>query len=232
MRKLKLSEAGLAAKVVKYLQDDRWEVYQEVKFSKYLGMPIADIVATRNSLIWIIECKTSLTLNVMDQANKWKVPLRSVAVPYSVTRYKKNREAGGYIGYKIAKDYLKIGIIEVGDIKITEPVNPPIMREFYKNGNHFKSLLVDEQKSGEYSLAGKKGGGYYTPYQKTIKYVKEYIKSNPGKEFKDIIDFLDGNNFHHYATPASMKQALKIALETFESSWCKIEDGKYYIKNC
>ena len=224
-----MKETELASKVVKYLQDDKWEVYQEVKFSKYLGSSIADIVALRNNLIWIIECKTSLTLDVMEQANGWKVPLRSVAVPYSKTRYKKNKkQKGGYIGYRVAKDYLKIGIIIVGEI-VSEPVFPPILRQFYKNGNRLRKLLVDEQKNGEYSSAGSKGGGYYTPYQKTIKYVKEYIKSNPGKTFKEIINYIDGGRFHHYSTPASMKQSLKIALCEWESSWCKIIDGKYYI---
>jgi len=225
-----MKETELASKVVKYLQDDKWEVYQEVKFSKYLGMPIADIVAVRNNLIWIIECKKSLTLDVMEQATGWKVPLRSVAVPYSKTRYRKNKkQKGGYIGYRIAKDYLKIGIIIVGEF-ISEPVTPPILRQFYENGNRLRKLLVDEQKSGEYSLAGSKGGGYYTPYQKTIKYVKSFIKSNPGKTFKEIINYIDGNRYHHYSTPQSMKQSLKIALCEWESSWCKIENDKYYIK--
>jgi len=223
------SEASLAAKVVQYLQEDKWEVYQEVKFSKYLGSPIADIVAVRNNLLWIIECKRSLTLDVMEQASSWKVPLRSVAVPYSKSRHIKNRKQnGGYIGYRIAKDYLKIGIIVVGSTLITEPVSPPILREFYKNGKYLKGLLVEEQKSGEYSVAGSKGGGYYTPYQKTIKYVKDYISRNPGVTFKEIIDYIDGNRYHHYSTPGSMKQSLKMALETFESSWCKIVGGKYY----
>ena len=99
MKKLTFkSEVKLAEKVIEYLQDLKWEVYQEVT----IHGQIADIVAIQNGLIWIIECKKSLSLDVIAQAEHWThyANYVSVAVPKT---YRNNN--GRQFAYKVLKQY-------------------------------------------------------------------------------------------------------------------------------
>ena len=63
-------ETILAELVVNWLESQKWDVYQEVQIETY--GKIADIVAVLGNLVWIIECKKSLSLSVMEQAYRWR----------------------------------------------------------------------------------------------------------------------------------------------------------------
>lgn len=65
------SETDLAEKVVEWLQAQQWEVFQEVQLDSF-GR-IADIVAVSGPLLWVIECKTSQSFAVFEQAFQWKM---------------------------------------------------------------------------------------------------------------------------------------------------------------
>jgi len=58
-----MKETDLAERVINWLEDQHWEIYQEVQFRGYGG--IADIVAVRAGYLWIIECKTSMTFTLL-----------------------------------------------------------------------------------------------------------------------------------------------------------------------
>ena len=76
-----MKETDLAKSVIAWLQDLKWEVYQEVQVFSY--GPIADIVATFGAITWVVETKISFSLKVMSQAEQWTPfsNLVSVAVP-------------------------------------------------------------------------------------------------------------------------------------------------------
>jgi hypothetical protein len=220
MKTIKRTEQDLAKDVVEWLENQRWDVYQEVKAFGH----IADIVAIGSNLVWVIECKRSLTLSVMEQAYGWRTHLRSIAVPY--TKRKKN---GRSLAYEIAKNYLKIGVIEVSNFGIREVVNAPLMKEYSNSANHLESLLREEHK--HFAKAGSNSGGYYTPYQATIKAIKKFIGTNPGSTLKEIIDVLGKG---HYASNSSCRQSLNLALTNWEKDWCRCERGhgtvRFYIR--
>ena len=67
-----MKELELAKSVVEWLQDQHWEVYQEVQ--RY--STTADIVAVQGPLVWVVECKTSLSIGVMLQASRWMAHYR------------------------------------------------------------------------------------------------------------------------------------------------------------
>ena len=59
------SEAEVAAKVIEWLEGHGWETYKEVDLS---GGGVADIVATKDKVIWIVETKTTLSTKLASQA--------------------------------------------------------------------------------------------------------------------------------------------------------------------
>jgi Holliday junction resolvase len=50
-----IKEIDIGKALVEWLNVQHWDVYQEVKIYSH----IADVVAVRNGIVWIIECKTS-----------------------------------------------------------------------------------------------------------------------------------------------------------------------------
>ncbi|MFA5416932.1 MAG: hypothetical protein WC341_00600 [Bacteroidales bacterium] len=213
------SEIELAEKIIEWLNDQHWQVYQEVQ----VYSNIADIVAVKGSLVWIIECKTSMTLTVMDQARRWNSHFRSIAIPAAKS------DRGRSVGYAICKDYLHIGVLEVDKMGYVQEIVPaPLMREYNKFVKIlYLNKLCEAQKT--YAKAGNNNGRRYTPYRQTIIGVQEFIQEHPGCTLKDIMNYCET----HYA-PKSAKASLRSALASFERDWCMIEtsgkESHYYIK--
>jgi len=88
------SEQDMAAKVVAWLKEDLQtpDVYQEVEVR---GVGIADIVAVLDRVLWVIEAKLTLSLQVIYQARRWKGMTHcvSVAVPGVMKKSHQHREA-------------------------------------------------------------------------------------------------------------------------------------------
>ncbi len=61
------SEVDLAKVVVAWLTADGWAVHQEVE---HRG-DVADIVATKDGLVAVVECKLGLTLGLIAQGQRW-----------------------------------------------------------------------------------------------------------------------------------------------------------------
>jgi hypothetical protein len=69
-------ETDIARPVVAWLQAQGWTVYQEVQ---HQGC-VADIVAVRGPLLWVIECKAQLGLAVLGQALGWQGHAHAISV--------------------------------------------------------------------------------------------------------------------------------------------------------
>lgn len=219
-----MKETELAEIVIDWLEIQHWDVYQEVQFSAYDR--IADIVAVRAGMLWIIECKTSMTFTVLEQAYRWPSHFRSIAIPKA--RERKGRE----FAYLIAERYLNVGILKVSKDKFStgvyEYLDPPLMREFHKSSKRMIGQLREEHK--HYAKAGSSNGGYYTPYRRTMKTVKNFVTNHPGCTLKEIMNDLGEN--HHYASNQSARTSIRKALSFWED-WCKVDiNGKefrYYL---
>lgn len=210
-----IKEMHIAESVISWLEEQHWEVYQEVQFRSYSG--IADIVAKNGHLLWIIECKRSLSLSVMAQARAWRSHFRSIAVPQARRPSRWERQ----LAYDIAKDYLRIGVITVNGSYVSQPVAPPLMREHHRFAKEKIPMLSEAHK--HYAKAGSQRGGHYTPYKSTIESCHRFIKSNPGCTMKELID---GIKTHHYANDRSAYGTLLKNFRTIEADWVKLDDSE------
>lgn len=182
-----MKETELAEKVVSWLAESRWDVYQEVLINK----SIADIVAVQGRLTWIIECKTSMSLVLIGQAidRKRYANLVSVAVPVKL-RDRSHVAANTILGQN------GIGAIYVGYDDVHQSARPALMRK------KLPIKLNDDQKT--YALAGASGGGYWTPFKSTCRNIQENVRRNPGIILKEIIE----STRHHYQTDSTARACI------------------------
>lgn len=217
------SEQDLAEVVISWLAEQHWDVYQEVRVG-WRGR-IADIVAVRGPLVWVIECKRSLNMQVMSQAYSWQAVKRSIAVPYVRNR----RDQGRDFAY-VAAGRFGIGILEIGkNSKIVyERVIAPILRYNYAESKKIRASLNPGHKT--HARAGSAGGGHWTPYKQTMNEVRSVIGSNPGCTLHMIMKKIRVK--HHYGSDATARSCIGQALREWEP-WCFVDDlqmpARYYM---
>lgn len=211
-----IHETDLALKVINWLEAQHWEIYQEVKVNN----SIADIVAIQGHLVWIIECKLSLSLNLIAQALEWRRDAHfvSVAIPKRKSRYPTKAR-------RIALHILKhwgIGILRVRANKDIGRrfVSPPSINRKASTGR-IKDSLNEHQK--HWAPAGSVNG-CWTPFKETSGRIVRAVNKNPGIILKDLIDKVD----HHYASDASAKACIKkwVVEGIIKGIRCK-RDGKF-----
>ena len=210
-----MREIDLGEGLVSWLTSQKYDVYQEVQL--YSNGGICDVIAVRDPIIWAIELKTSLSIKVFEQATRWKTLYRSVCVP------NRRNTINPYV-IKIAKTIFNVGILEQMpyDSGFKEVVNAPLMREYYRYSKNTLSKLLEEHKT--MSKAGSVGGGYSTPYKRTIRNIKEFIKKEEEVTINDIMKHIE--HTHHYSNIQSAKQSIVKALETWENNWCTTSRNK------
>ncbi len=197
------SEAELARYIIEYLQDHKWEVFQEV-----IGPAgTADIVARFGNRIWVIECKQALNLTVMEQADRWKpfAHFVSIAVPWD-GKVKSQFEFGRRVC-----ETLGIGVLEArsptgmswhhtadGSVMPSGAVVqsvPPALHRRPLNG--LITALRPQHKT--YCAAGTSAGKRWTPFKETAANVQNYVWKHPGVDAKTLIKAIK----HHYRTPVT-----------------------------
>lgn len=198
------TEQELARPVVRWLQQLRYDVFQEVS----TGSGVADVVATQGRLLLTVETKLSLNFDVIAQACAWRpyAHLSYVAVPAGV-RYSDGRRLAEHVC-----KMLGVGVLLVyhsttpqagfNSRTVHEQVKPMLARSAAHD--HIRRWLRPEQKTGEFGEAGASGGGHYTNFKGTARALGRLVKSEPGIELSKVIEQID----HHYATPASARTHL------------------------
>lgn len=189
----KPTEQDLAAHVVALLHEMGREVFQEVN----TGWGRADIVARRGKILWVIECKMSFGLAVIEQA--WnhvrggRVHYVSVAVPKT--------NINGWLAEDICKKF-GFGIISV-NLKHSQPETREDTRPMF-NRKATGLPLHEEQKT--WCMAGSACGGHYTPFKGTVRSLVSLVEKHPeGLPFADAIKKID----HHYSSFATAKTCLR-----------------------
>ena len=198
-------ESDLAAPVIEYLQDLRWEVYQEVQ-TGYAG-DIADIVARQGKLLWVIELKKSLSLEVIAQAQIWSryAHYASVAIP---TRTRSRTSKGRELADRIMAER-GIGCIKVQGPESYQPEPMVVTRGVVAarlnrkaSSDKLRNSLCEEQKT--FATAGNSDGKRWTPFQRTCREVLNAVTKKPGLNMKELVDAVD----HHYASDAGARAHL------------------------
>lgn len=208
-----MKEVDLAEHVITWLQSQNWTIYQEVEFRRLGGR--ADIVAERHGILWIVETKMAMSLDVLNQATTWPVHYRSVGVP--------SAKRSSHRDYRVAKDYYGVGVLEVGKSgMVNEVVRPPLYLKHNKTAKFMISQLTEQHKT--FAKAGSSGGGYYTPYRNTMKTIQDIVKRNPGITIDNVFEICGKM---HYASKSSFKGNALKCLDSFEKSWCRIDKSVY-----
>ncbi len=186
-----MKETEIAKPIISYLESMGWDVYQEVMIDD----KIADIVATCGKLTWIIECKTSLSLKLLEQAYAWRGMANFISI---VIPRKSHIYNNSFVNHILKQAGIGVLTVEYKDVRLN--ISPTFNR---KTINIIK-YLKPEQKT--WSQAGSKGGGYYTPFQETKRSIELTIKRHPeGILFKEFLKNIN----HHYNTEATAKQCIK-----------------------
>ena len=206
-----IKETDLAKRVIAWLEDQRWDVYQEVQPAP--GGETADIVAVQGPLLWVIECKTSCGIAVIDQAYRWtrsSANMISIAVPIS-----------SWIAQEICRR-LGIGIISTGRYHDSRIMMPERGKLFRRSSFAFRSKLKPEHKT--FAMAGNPDGRRWTPFQQTCSEVLRVATAHPdGITLKDLIASIET----HYASAVSARTCLRKWIEAGAVKGVRLErDGK------
>jgi len=192
-----MKETDVARPVVKWLREKGREVYQEVVLGQLAS--VADIVVEEPDSIWIIEAKTSLSWDLLAQANSRKnwAERISVAVPSRKWKWKTRQ----YIEYLLRRE--GIGLIEVGkNGRVHEVLRPEQSGKKALYSAKLRKSLHPAQK--DFIEAGTAGGGHWTPFKETCKQALEAVTKNPGLPVKELVDSIQ----HHYRTDNSARSNL------------------------
>lgn len=177
------------------------------------------------NIITVIELKTSLSLDLLEQCYKW---LGKAHYVYACVPESKNFKINSYASRCMKRD--GIGLLNVSFYNqrtvrlfnkyssdtynlayVMERIKPKLYRRIAIS---WKEYLTEEHKNT--LPGGTNGGGYITPYSQMIDCVKRAIEAEPeGIEFARLVHYAND----HYAHP---KQGLMQALKKFESDWCEV----------
>ena len=215
-----MKESDLGRFVVAWHESDGWDVFQEVEF---LGFR-ADVVATKNGLVRVIEIKTSLTFDVMAQAKRWLPYVNSVMVAVPAPKKDSNgrsfaREVLTWVGAGL----MEISIFNSGRWSVSFPV---ISKNFDSSGSkRLISILRPEHRT--HAVAGSPSGGHWTPFKDTCAQFLDVL-SKSDMLISDAVKLVK----HHYKNNGSAIRSM--------SKWglrgkipgvsMKMKNGKVYAR--
>lgn len=195
------SEAEMAKVVVDHLEKKGWEVWQEVQL--YSGGPIADIVAQKEGVLLIVECKRSFGYRLISDAMNWVGYADRVAIAYPQRKFgdKNTENAAAFMinlykieEWKVAKSAYR-GYSDTVRPGTPKPQESPLKESVLKT-------LRDEHK--EWAKAGVQNARRVSKFQITCYHLERYVQSNKGVTLKKAVPEIA----HHYASDNSAYGAL------------------------
>lgn len=215
---MKLAETDVAAPVVKFLQENQWEVFQEVRYGGP-GDPVADIVARQlsqnghTSLLWVVEVKTSLSFTLLSQAVHWTKHANyvSIAVPPTKRSYRE-------------RDLIQ-WILKYHGIGKFDMHGPTTHAPFHRVQTNDWSKYLNERQKTECAAGSR--SGYWTPFKETCENVKLYVSNHPGCCMKELID----NVQSHYKKASTARSSLRMWIEAGKVPGVRmeLEGGKIHL---
>lgn len=190
------TEQDLAARVVRWLADQDFQVYQEVQL--LYGGRIADIVGRRGAVLIVVETKLQFGLDVVEQAFRWIGDANYVLVAIPALRRR-----GGLLLERICRDE-GVGVLLANEYRVEEVIAPRLFRRI---GDRLRNGLVEAQQT--WAAAGNADGKRWSPFQQTARTVAEYVGEHPGCTLRELVTGIR----HHYFTSATARGALRKWIE-------------------
>ena len=191
-----MKETDLAKKIIIYLENCKWNVYQEVQIGT--GGRVVDIVAIQNNISWIIEVKLCLSMKLLEQAfnHRYSANYISIAIPNKnvnkvADMFMKHYGIGG----------LKLVNEQYEHWQVYEFRAPRLNRKIAHYSN-VRRWINDKHKY--YAEAGNSMGKRWTPFQETCDQIRNFVQKNPGCTLKDLMSNIN----HHYHSSISARSSI------------------------
>ncbi|OMF76657.1 hypothetical protein [Paenibacillus glucanolyticus] len=207
-----MKESDLFPVVKEWLEDRDYDVFTEV--TSYSAGGRADVVAVNGPAVTVVEMKNSLTLDVIAQAARWALYTNYV---YIAVRGSAKRRVSRYVSNLLQRE--GIGLLEVVFPEKSSYRGPYIYQSakgrFHRRvDDHLRQELTPKHKE---LPGGHYGGGYVTPYSKTIDKVKKYLTVQAKGDWVSLDTILEYCETHW----SSPKPSLSHSLRNFEYNWCE-----------
>jgi hypothetical protein len=196
-----MKESELAEEIITYLEKKGYTSYKEVSMRGKGGNARSDCYFTKEvngkTETIAVETKTSMTLKVIEQADRWKSHANQVYVCVPTVTRK------GWKGRKFAIKMCKalgIGVFEYG-VKGIKESNIGLINEKAK-----MPPLYEEQKD---SVAGNDSGQFFTAFKNTVNELDKFMDDKDEYLLTDLIKEIN----HHYKSENSAKSSLKKMIE-------------------
>jgi hypothetical protein len=186
----RFDEAWYAAEVVAALQREGWTTYEEVPLDKHR----ADIVATRGPVIAVIECKRSISLDVLAQCQHW---IRAAHQVYAAAPVVPRAKID--VLHSIVST-LRIGIIADKRVILTAPFNRKAPERAA-----LRAALIPERASGSELVQAGSPSKYWTAFGATRKCLIDIVTQQPGITMQHAVSRMKA---HHYGSDRSAVAAL------------------------
>jgi hypothetical protein len=218
-------ERNVAAPVCDYLRDMGWDVYEEV--CAIAGR--ADIVGVKGRLVWVIEAKARMCLQLLGQTKRWLPYAHFVSVVVQGQKYGHQRNDGDVFadgaleGMGAGKFEYKFHPLASWEECLREKIKPEFRRKV--DASLILSRLHEKQKT--VGLAGSRGGGYYTPFRGTCDALLDYVKHHNGCSLKSAIDSIK----HHYRSPGTAVNCMRSYIDKGIVKCIRNEGGKLFFED-
>lgn len=197
-------EAVLAAHVISWLENEGWDVYQEVR-----GV---DIVALRGGVTWTVECKTVLSFKVLEQA------VSRIAESHCSWVATPPRKECRALASKICAS------LGIGWITVTKEGKVNVLgRPFFnrKARDTLAKAVRPEHKT--FARAGSSTGRSWTPFKETCRELVGLVVRRPGIDLQTAIKHIK----HHYSTDSSAHRSLsKMLVQGVIKGVSAAQDGR------
>ncbi len=200
-----MKETELAKIVFTWLEKNGWDCYPEVHLSG--SGRVADIIAIKKDIIWIIETKTSFGKAVLGQC--WyhiclsPIDKVSCAVPHSSRNTSRVERLANYNGDH--KSGCVIGLLEVKGDDVIETV--------VSSNNYSRMYKVEERRGWYFNLPerlkthcapGSPAGGVLTPFKVTCEQIHDYVRKHRGCTIRELVEGIT----HHYSSDKSARSCI------------------------
>lgn len=190
----RFSEAEIGAAAQQYLAARGWDTYPEVAVR---GVR-ADLVGRRGPVLWVVECKTSPSLKLLEQAFRWVGHAHYISVvtdrPCSAFLKRLLREKG--VGsHRVTQGYDRAQHRVVAEISDLEWLwGKPCLFRRPDCTDLIKALHPDQKNYRPGTQAG-----FSSPWRRTMEASVDLIRRAPGVSTRTIVEKID----HHYHTDKS-----------------------------
>lgn len=209
MARANVSEADLAAVVVRWLEALGADVYQEVECAG----GVADIVAKVRAELWIVETKVSWSLALIRQAMERRRNAHRVFIAAPTSRNMHDcARVCGELGIGVLDVY--VGSEEYSSVREVAP-----SLRWNRRPVALAALLQPEHKT--HARAGT-NGGRWTPFRSTCEQVARAVARSPGITLKELVDNVE----HHYASPSSARGSIAHWILKGKIAGVRLEPGR------